>query len=146
MNEFENIHADTALDDREVRELVARLTNPSTRQDQRTKVRDIAETMDIDVETVLSTLQDIRLKWQTEIPVEAAKLAAELEVMKTPIRKSITFAPTRRMIFLTSFLVFVLMVGGFMAVRQLTGPSRIEAALPPPSFDASVPPTPSRKR
>ena len=136
MHESEHITADTPLDERETRELISRLSGPNSgSKDNRATVQDLAEAMDLDVNVVASRLAQIREENQPKpVAKEAQKLAAILEVMKTPSTKEITAKRTWR-IALVSFAFVMIVLGGFVYIgfklsSEPHGPPPVRTDLP----------------
>lgn len=103
MNQFENVNADTRLTDREIRQLVARLARAEG-NDSRTSIRDIAEALDLDVETVAANVRMIREE-KSEPPQDVQRLASVLDDMKTPISRRISMAMTKRIMIVSTLCV-----------------------------------------
>lgn len=112
MHEVEKITAETPLDEKETRELIARLADPGTRPgDNRATVKDLAETLDVNVDQVIVSLQMLREdKKEKPVPEEAQKLAAALESMKQMDFKPLTEKRHFRVVWMASVLVGILML------------------------------------
>lgn len=146
MNQFENVNADTRLTDREIRQLVARLARAEG-NDSRTSIRDIAEALDLDVETVAANVRMIREE-KSEPPQDVQRLASVLDDMKTPVSRRISMAMTKRIMIVSTLCVasvfgVILYAAYYTSFHEPEIRKAIKQSSEPP---VSVPPTLSIKK
>ena len=111
MQEFENVTSETAVQPKELTELIARLSNPhQISPSGGVRIRDIAETMDLKDEEVIQELVKLRkLKEVRPVPLEAEKLAIALDELKTSNFNPISNQRLTRVTF-----VSVVLIGGLV--------------------------------
>ncbi|MBS1729089.1 MAG: hypothetical protein JST51_20405 [Armatimonadetes bacterium] len=113
MDARHTLDEDTPLESGELRQLIARLAD-----DHRPRIRDIAETMDVEPSVVLEELRRIRAEKEQAAPLQAQKLAEVLEIAKTPVRRKISMAPTRRLLAATVTLFSLMLIASWMIIQS----------------------------
>ncbi len=81
MDEFKTASLDTPVDESELKELVARL---STDRDHRTRVRDIAETMDVHPDSVIEALNEMRRQKMIDSPIQKEEVRTQMRSILFP--------------------------------------------------------------
>ena len=116
MQEFEAVTSETSVDPRELNELIARLSNPHRGNAHgAVKIKDIAETMDLNDEEVIDELVQLRKRRKAQpVPQEAEKLANVLNELKTTNFKPLTNRPLKRISATLVVLIIGLVFGIYM--------------------------------
>lgn len=135
MHELEGVTPETAVDPKELKELIARLANPNHGAPKGSvQVKDIAETLELDESEVARQLVALRKSKETQVaPVRAEKMAAMLDSLKTSDFQPLTNQPLKR-VTLMSVLAIVVLFGAFVLIafslsqsQPIAPPQRIRA-------------------
>ena len=116
MLESETVTPETAVEAKELKELIARLANPNHGAPKGlVQVKDIAETLDVDERVVMQQLVALRESKKVHpVPVEVEKLAAVLDTLKTSDFQPLSNKPLKRVSVASVLLVLAVFVGMFL--------------------------------
>ena len=122
MRENEVVTSETRLSEPESRALIARLSDPSlSLLDGRSRVKDLAETLEMDVDQVIAHLEVIRdNRNQRQVPEEADKIVTALFQLQTKCKRKVTNKPLKRMIVITVLLLLVLFLAPVFIAQRST--------------------------
>ena len=134
MLESETVTSETSIDPKELKELIARLANPSSgTPNGSVKIKDIAETLDLKEDVVMRELARLReTKKEEQGAAQVEKLTQAVKELQTPNSVWLTSA-TRKA---AAAIVLALLVGAVMFAFLLIESKPAMIAPEPPQLRA----------
>ena len=133
MLELETITSETSIDPKELKDLLARLANPSADAPNGTvRIKDIAETLEVKEDEVIRQLTLLRTKKHDELIAQQARIQAQ-----TPVFFATGNTQQQRVALATLF--FALLVGFLMFFLLLSPPAMLQPEQAVPAAPMAAP-------